>query len=89
MTRLFVRHGVEDFERWKQGYDEFEPKRDEYGVTDQAVYRSADDPNDVTVTHDFASAEEASKFISSDELRQRMAELGVKGPPETWITEQS
>lgn len=89
MARLFVRHGVEDFDRWKQGYDDFGPQRDGYGVTEQAVYRSAEDPNDVTVTHDFASVEEASKFIGSDELREKMGELGVKGPPEAWITEEA
>jgi hypothetical protein len=55
-------------------------------VTAQAVYRSIDDANDVTVTHDFTSAEKTKAFASSPELKAVMEKAGVKGTPQIWFT---
>jgi hypothetical protein len=54
------------------------------GVTGQAVYRSIDDANDVTVTHDFTNA--AKAFASSPDLKAAMENAGVKGTPQIWLT---
>jgi cyclic nucleotide-binding protein len=56
------------------------------GVTDDAVFQSVDDPNDVTVWHDFAAADAARAFVSSDALRSAMQRAGVQGEPETCST---
>jgi hypothetical protein len=56
------------------------------GVVAQAVYRSIDDGNDVTVTHDFTSAEKAKAFASSLDLKAVMDQAGVKGTPQIWFT---
>jgi len=45
------------------------------------VYRSADNTNDVTVTHDFHSVEKAQAFAASPELKAAMEKAGVKGAP--------
>ena len=42
------------------------------GVTGAAVYRSVDNANDVTVTHDFKSADKAKEFASSERLKAVM-----------------
>ena len=86
MVRLFVRHSVENFAAWKKVYDEFESERGPMGVIGHAVYQSVDDPNDVTVWHDFDSRESAEALKSSDKLKNAMQEAGVKGPPDIWIT---
>ena len=39
MATLFVKHAVEDYARWKSGYDEFAPIREEGGVTAASVHR--------------------------------------------------
>ncbi len=49
MVRLYVRHPVEDFDHWMRGYSANTAFREEGGVLGDAVYRSVDDPNDVTV----------------------------------------
>lgn len=85
MVRLFVRHTVGDYDVWKKGYDGFDAKRRALGVTDQAVFRSLDDPNDVTVWHDFATRGEADSFMKSAELRTAMQDAGVTGTPQVWI----
>lgn len=88
MATLFVRHDVEDFDRWKGGYDEARSIRDEGGVREDGVYQDADDPNDVTVYHVFDSVEAAREFVSDPRLREVMGQLGVTGEPEIWVTEE-
>lgn len=56
------------------------------GVTSQSVYQSVDDPNDITVVHDFKSELDAKAFVTSDKLKTAMQSSGVKGQPQAWIT---
>lgn len=87
MVRMFVRHEVADYDSWRAGYDSFD--RSALGVTDHAVYRSLDDPNDVTVSHDFESAEAAHAFASAPELESAMRSAGVTSTPTIWFTTPS
>ena len=47
--------GSANYASWRKGYDAFEAHRPSFGVTGQAVYQDAADPEMVTVTHDFAT----------------------------------
>jgi hypothetical protein len=47
---------------------------------------AADNPNDVTVTHDFDSLDKAKAFVESADLKEAMAAAGVKGQPTIWFT---
>jgi hypothetical protein len=47
------------------------------------------DPNDVTVWHDFETAEAAEAFVNSEALREAMEAAGVQGQPDIWITEEA
>ncbi len=89
MTRMFVRHPVSDFTAWKSVYDSFDNERKNLGVLDAAVYQSADDPNDVTVLHDFESLQSAHAFMESPRLREVMDQAGVAGAPTIWFAEQA
>jgi hypothetical protein len=89
MVRLFVRHNVADYDAWRKVYDEFDNERRPMGVTDDAVFQSVDDPNDVTLWHDFAGADEARAFVSSEALRSAMQRAGVQGEPEIWFVTQA
>jgi hypothetical protein len=89
MVRLFVRHSVADYGSWRKVYDEFDQERRPMGVTGDEVFQSIDDPNDVTVWHDFDTAEEARAFASSDKLRNAMQEAGVQGEPQVWFVTPS
>ena len=85
MVRLFVRHNVDDYSAWRRVYGEFEPQHKAMGVTAHAVFQSVDEPNDITVWHDFDSAETARAFTSSEELRDAMQRAGVRGEPQVWF----
>jgi quinol monooxygenase YgiN len=89
MIRLFVRHSVADYDAWRKAYDEFDPTRRSMGVIDDAVFQSIDDPNDVTVWHDFESANAAQAFASSEAVREVMERAGVEGAPEVWFVAPS
>ncbi|HYM15096.1 MAG TPA: cyclase [Dehalococcoidia bacterium] len=89
MATMFVRHQVADFAKWKQAYDAFNPRRSELGVKAHAIYRAADDPNDVTVTHEFAALEAAKSFASSEDLHGAMGRAGVVGEPTIWFATRS
>lgn len=88
-TTLFVRHTVADYATWRKAYDGFAPVQKARGVTAQAVYQSVENPNDVTVFHDFASLEAARAFVASDDLKQAMQGAGVIGAPTIWFTSKA
>jgi quinol monooxygenase YgiN len=89
MTTMFVRHTVSDYKAWRKVYDDFATVQKAKGVTAQAVYRAVDNPNDVTVTHEFASIEAAQAFAKSAELKNAMQNAGVAGAPTIWFTDKS
>jgi quinol monooxygenase YgiN len=53
------------------------------------VYRRVDDPNEITVWHDFDDRATAESFASSDELKAAMTEAGVVSAPNIWITDEA
>ena len=71
MIRLFVRHRVADYDAWRRVYDEFDTTRRPMGVLGEAVFQAIDDPRDVTLWHDFDTADEAQAFASSEAVRER------------------
>ncbi len=89
MTRIFVRHTVKDFSKWRKAYDAFNAERRGMGVIGQAVYQSLDDRNDVTVYHDFKTRRRAEIFVGSDRLKEVMKDAGVKGKPKIWFVKES
>jgi quinol monooxygenase YgiN len=84
-VRMFVRHEVADYATWRKAYDGFRATQTKMGVVAQAVYQSTDDPNDVTVIHDFHSLEKAKAFAASPELKAAMEKAGVKAA-QIWYT---
>lgn len=89
MTTLFVRHEVSDYAAWRKIYDGFSEVQKANGVKAQAVYRAIDNPNDITVTHEFATLEAAQAFGRLDELKTAMRTGGVLGAPTVWFTNKA
>ena len=89
MATMFIHHQVADYSAWRRTYDTFQPTARTLGVQAAAVYQGADDPNDITVTHDFASVAAAQAFAGSAELQAAMHDAGVVGAPTFWFTERA
>ena len=86
MVTVFLRHKISDYPKWRKVYDDAGPLKKAGGVLAEAVYQSADDPNDVTVTHEFATIEVAKTYLANPELKQAIQKAGVIGDPTIWIT---
>jgi quinol monooxygenase YgiN len=85
MATMFVRHTISDYKNWRKIYDDFAAVQKEMGVKAHAVYQAADNPNDITVTHEFGSIEAAQAFAKSAKLKSAMQGAGVVGTPTIWF----
>jgi hypothetical protein len=85
MIRMFVRHNVKDYGAWRKVYDEFDAERRQMGVTSHAVFQAIDNPNDVTLWHDFDTPGKAMEFAESDKFRDAMQKAGIDGQPQIWF----
>lgn len=88
-VRMYVRHEVADYAAWRKVFDSIDAERPALGVTGHAVYRSVDNPNDITVWEEFKTVEAAKAFASSPKLRAAMETAGVKGVPQIWFTTEA
>ena len=70
-------------------YDDFKPPQKKLGVTADVVHRAADNPNDITATHEFATLAAAQKFAASDELHGAMSQAGVVVAPTIWFASRA
>jgi hypothetical protein len=89
MSTIFVRRPVADYDVWRPGFDSHQKTRQEYGLVDVRVYRSVDDPNDVTIVLTTDDVARAQEFIASDDLRETMGRLGVTAAPDIWFTDEA
>ncbi len=89
MTRMYVRHSVKNYRTWRKAYDAFDAERQGMGVIGDGVYQALDDPNDVTVYHDFKTRKRAESFAASKRLKEVMKGAGVKGKPKIWFVKES
>jgi hypothetical protein len=53
------------------------------------VFRSATDPGDVTIWHDFGSVEQAKAFADLPSLKEAMMGAGVVAKPDFWFTDRA
>jgi len=86
---LTVRHPVQDYAAWREVYDgaDVAALHAKYGVSNARVGRNPEDGNDVLVTHDFASLDDAQNFAGDPDLVAVMEKAGVAGAPEIGIFE--
>jgi quinol monooxygenase YgiN len=82
MAHLIVIHKIQDYATWKPVFDEHTTTRAAAGSKGGSLYRDADDPNNVVLTFEWDSRENAEAFINSDNLREIMGKAGVVGQPQ-------
>ena len=78
---MYVIHEVNDYDAWKPGFDEHVSARTESGVHTIGVARDQDNPNEIHLSFFIDDIEQAKAFAGSDELKAKMEEVGVVGPP--------
>jgi quinol monooxygenase YgiN len=82
MITLLVRHKVADYERWKAAFDQQMAVRHHGGERSCRIFRSADDPNELTLLFEWEDLNRARSFMNSPEARSYIQQAGVTGVPE-------
>lgn len=88
MTYILVRHQVEDYETWKEGFDAHSTTREASGSQGGLLFRDAENPNEVVILLRWDDMARAQAFIGSDDLRETMQRLGVSGPPDIYFLDE-
>ena len=87
-TTIINSHKVENFGKWKQGFEAGASMRKQLGITIKGVFQAAEDENHVTVISEMPSAEIAKAILSSTELRAAEQQSGVISTPEIKVLNQ-
>ena len=87
MVLLLARHQVADAKQFLDGYNgpEASAVRERYGVSNDSVWATVQDNNDVLISHHFDTEEQANAFLQAPELKDVMETLGVVGEPKLQV----
>ena len=88
VTHLHVGFKVENYERWKEGYNASMEQRKAAGEISFQVFCNVDDPNTVTVLSVQKSAEQVQAFMNSPDLKARMEAAGITQMGQMFIMEE-
>ena len=81
-VRVMVRHKVKDWDAWKKSFDTHKQARVDAGLTDRVVSHTAGDTHNVTLVFAVSDMGKAKAFMNSQDLKDKMKEAGVEGPPD-------
>ncbi len=82
-------HEVKEFKSWKKGYDDHTSARDKASLKELYLLQTKDNPNEVTILFEIGDEAKARDFANSDELREKMKEVGVVSKPEIRFLEKA
>lgn len=81
MVYLLVQMTVRDFDQWKPYFDSNEAERRAAGAGTIQVFRSALEPNEITILFEWDNVYNAQRFAASQDMREMMKKAGVIGSP--------
>ena len=88
MIYLYLRQTIEDYARWKEGFDTHLAARQAGGATAEAfVLRNVDDPHEIIVLLGWRDFKQARLFTQSVSLQAALKQMGVVGMPEVRLLE--
>jgi hypothetical protein len=90
MTTLHIEHPVTDLPTWRAAFDRFADRRRQGGVTAERIQQPLDDDRYVVVDLDFATRDQARRFLGFLETvvwTSRENSPGLAGAPSTSILE--
>lgn len=76
-----VTHKVNDYDAWKQVFDQHAATRRDAGVIGSHINRSVDDPNLLSIYLAATDRAKLEGFFASEDLKSTMMKAGVAGPP--------
>jgi len=88
MPYMLARHKVEDYAKWKSGFDKAVAMRKAGGEKSYQIFHTAEDPNDLVLLFEWDNLDNARKYMQSEELREAMQRGGVVGQPDICFLEE-
>jgi quinol monooxygenase YgiN len=82
MTHVFVRHKVNDFNKWKKTFDDFADFRRSSGEKSYQVMQQDKDSNNLFLMFEWDTEANARKFFDSKNLQETMQKAGVAEAPD-------
>ena len=84
-TRLMMKHHVKDWDAWKKVFDSHKSARMDAGLIDRALGHDIDDNHMVSMVFAVTDMQKAKAFMNSADLKAKMKEAGVDGPPTSFF----
>ena len=81
MIQILVHHEVANYQAWKSVFDASSDWRLKNGEQSCRIFHSAGNVNDLILLFEWENLDAARAFMTSEELKARMAKAGVKGQP--------
>ena len=81
MVHITLAYGVEDFDKWKLGFESHSEARKAAGCLSTNVYVRPDDRNSLNVAFEWDSKENFVKYSNNPELKEAMAKSGLTSQP--------
>lgn len=85
MATVILNHKVEDYKKWRPVFDSDIRRRKEAGMTNERVFRSANDPNTIYIIAEVADPSITAKMMNDPELAAKMKEGGVISKPSVTV----
>ena len=88
MIYVTIRHKVKDFHKWKSLFDEHNVVRKAMGSLGGQIFKSIQNPNDITIIMKWDNIENAHKFMNLPDLKETMEKAGVMEKPEVHFLDE-
>ena len=82
MAFILVRYKIEDYNRWKNSFNDAFEMRKKSGEKSCRVFRMSDNSNEMVILQEWESLASARRFSKSQKLRNCMEKSGVVGKPD-------
>ncbi len=84
-----VKLKVKDFDAWKKFFVEHKDERKGAGSKGAKVFTNPQDKNEITVLMEVADLGKFKEFMDSPDLKEKMKDSGMIGPPDITVLEHS
>ena len=87
MAWTHIRHRVEDYRKWKEGFDSTAEYKRSHGWNGYRLYAIEGDNNHLLVMEEFETEDQIREALRSDYVREAMGRAGVSDEPDIQVVE--
>jgi quinol monooxygenase YgiN len=87
MIKVFIKHKVENASLWRVAFDNFLAQRQSAGELSYSIGHVPNELNTICIIFEWDTADNASVFLKSQELKEAMQAATVIEEPEIFIFE--